>query len=230
MAYMQDKDLLFVHIPKNAGKSVEVALGLPGATDLSDLGRRSDVNRVATFLLRKTSNADARACLHGSLDVTLCAQHLTLQEIMLLDLIPREKRGNLKSFAVCRNPYSRALSSYKHFRNGGAADPRDFERFCETWYDESPKDHNTLAHQRQQIDFVLDTRGKPGVDKILRFETLGADFSSMCAEWGIDVPELPHIGKQGVGSGSYLQAYTDKSKAIITERFAEDLEFFGYEF
>lgn len=230
MAYFHDKHLLFIHIPKNAGKSVEVALGLAGHRALPRLGRRSGLNRVAMGLLRQSENREARTVLHGSLDITLCAQHLTLQEIQLLDLLPRTAWEGLRSFAVCRNPFSRALSSYRHFRAGGKADPQEFEHFCETWYDEPASDHNCLSHQRTQLDFILDRRGRQGVDRILRFENLAADFKALCSDWDIEAPELPHVGKQGTGSGAYRELYTDRARALISERFAEDIDFLGYQF
>ena len=229
MAYIRDKRILFVHIPKNAGKSVEVALGLAQDGDLAKLGRRNMANRISTYLQRKTGSSDSRDVLHGTLDVALCAQHLTYQEILLLDLIPRRDRDDVRTFAVCRNPWSRAYSTFKHFDTAHVSDPLAFERFCRTWYEEQPSSHNTLAHQRRQVDFVLDTRGRQAVDRILRFENLAGDFADLCADWALDAPPLPHIGKQGTQS-SYREIYTDVAKSIVKELFAEDIEFFEYEF
>ena len=229
MAYIADKNILFVHIPKNAGKSIEAALDLLGGSSFKALGGRHSANRLFTYFQRRTRNVDAARVLHGTLDVALCAQHLTLQEIQLLRFLPDTARDGLRSFCVCRNPWDRALSTYRHFRAVKDPDPAKFEAFCGQWYDQPARDHNELAHQRLQIDFILDVRGRPGVDRILRFESLASDFSLLCADWALDATKLPHIGKQGTGA-AYQIFYTDRAKEIIAERFAEDVEYFGYEF
>jgi len=148
---------------------------------------------------------------------------------MLLGLLPPQSRDGLRTFAVARNPWARAVSSFKHFSPHIELTPADFENFCERWYDEPSADHNVLAHKRSQVDFVLDVRGKNGVDRVIRFENLADDFMALCRDWKLDANELPHIGKQGSGV-DYRALYTDRSRKIIDDRFAEDAEFFGYTF
>ncbi len=229
MAYFQDKGLVFIHVPKNAGKSVEIALNLVTGKSLSDAGRRSKINRALTYLQRETRSDEVRSVLHGTLDLSLCAQHLTVQEIQLLNLLPEGKLSDYKTFAVCRNPWDRALSSFRHFTSSQGSSPADFERFCENWYSMKTLDHNVMAHQRTQMDFIVDTRGKVAVERILRFEHLADDFSTMSKEWKLDAPELPHIGKQGEKM-AYQDGYTDRAKEIIDHLFAEDIEYLDYTF
>ncbi|HEY5652871.1 MAG TPA: sulfotransferase family 2 domain-containing protein [Pontiella sp.] len=229
MAYIPDKKLLFIHIPKNAGKSIEVGLGMASSHALNVFGKRSLINRAFTSLQRKSSNPDARKHLHGSLDITLCAQHLTLQEIRLLNLIPEQDLKTLRIFAVCRNPWDRALSSFRHFIGVQDLTPVTFESFCESWYDMPPSDHNTLAHRRRQIDFIINERGIPAVQHVLRFENLASEFSELCRVWNLGDLTLPCIGRQHPSCG-YAEMYTDKSRKLIAERFAEDIEYFNYRF
>ena len=143
------------HIPKNAGRSIEEAL--LGEDGSPDGGRRSWLNRVATFVSRETASPFARKYLIGTLDVALASQHLTYVEMQLLGLLPETP---LRSFAVVRNPFDRALSSMIHFDRGAWVDEPDttrrqdeFERVLGRWLDRDLSDHNERAHRRPQVDF-----------------------------------------------------------------------------
>jgi hypothetical protein len=147
-----------------------------------------------------------------------------------LSLLSDNDYTTIRSFAVCRNPFSRALATYRHFQNKQWIDPTEFEQFCEHWFDKDHVDHNRLSHQRRQIDFVRDIRGNIGVDRILRFESLSTDFRNLSEEWSFATKNLPHVGKQGVDCASYRAHYTARARELISLRFSEDLDIFGYQF
>jgi hypothetical protein len=68
--------LIFIHIPKNAGKSIEAGfLGRKGP----DSGKRSHLNAACKLLMRLTSKPVPQRDLLGSLDYTFAAQHMTLK-------------------------------------------------------------------------------------------------------------------------------------------------------
>ena len=178
MPYIEDKNLLFIHIPKNAGKSIDVALGLVSPDDLGKIGQRSVMNRAITLAQRLCTNKFSRKKLYGTHDYTLCTQHLTLQEIQLLNLIPTERWPSIKSFAVFREPLARTVSTFMHFIGNGSATSKEFERFCFSWYSEHSNDHNIIVHRRRQIDFILDCRGRVGVDRPRRAMRPGSSRST----------------------------------------------------
>lgn len=229
MPVFLDLALLFVHIPKNAGRSIEQALS--GDEQAPHGGRRSMLNRAAHALSVLTAPKDVRSRLVGTLDQVLVAQHLTYGEMDLLGLLPLDK---YEPFAVCRNPYDRAVSSVSHFTDARthAATPKtpeEFERALFAWLDREPADHNERAHRRPQIDYILDRRGRRAVETVLRYETLGDDFSAFMARIGQPHITLPWHGRSK-RSRDHRDYLTTAARARVEAAFGDDIEAFGYTF
>lgn len=223
MPYLIDHELLFVHIPKNAGRSIEAAI-MPEILE-PRMHVRSLFNRAVTWLSRRTAPTCSHRLLHTTLDVTLAAQHLTYVEIEMLNLAPKALLRKEKCFCVCRDPFDRAVSSVAHFL-GPQDDPRTFERALESWLDCDPRDHNEAAHRRTQASFVTDRTGRRAVGTVLRFEALEKDFAHLCERTGLNAT-LPWHGK--AQRGRDLDAlYTSRSRQLILSAFEEDFDAFGY--
>lgn len=227
MPFFSDLNLLFVHIPKNAGRSIEEALF--GYASAPNEGRRSALNRAAHVLAVLTAPKSVRRRLLGTLDQVLVAQHLTYGEMDLLGLLPKD---DPLPFAVCRNPYDRAVSSVSHFADARthAAIPRtpdEFERALCAWLDREPADHNERAHRRSQVDYILDRRGRRAVETVLRYESLGDDFSAFMTRIGQPQITLPWHGRS-TRSRHYTDYFTPAARRRVESEFADDLDVFGY--
>ena len=68
MAYSVNKKILYIHIPKNAGKSVEAALKFLPKNQLLKPTSRGFINSLAKFILNKTQKKDLREQLIGTFD------------------------------------------------------------------------------------------------------------------------------------------------------------------
>lgn len=232
MPIFHSRKLIFVHIPKNAGRSVEEAL-LSGKAS-PDGGRRSLINRAFTALSRRTAPKLAKSHLIGSLDVTLASQHLTYVEMEMLGLL--DEAEGYQSFAIVRNPYDRALSSTIHFSDSDwlqEPDPllrkRQFAAHLARWLERPLTDHNKRAHRRGQLSFLRDQSGRIAVNTLLRFETITTDFYNFTKSCGVEGLNLPVRGSAGRKVG-YRDYFNEEARKLVEKAFGEDIDTLKYSF
>jgi hypothetical protein len=136
------------------------------------------------------------------------------------------------TFAVVRNPWDKVVSHF-HYRvqtnqtglgDGGIS----FEDWVGAAYrDRDPAYLDTPIMFSPQRDWLVDASDEVAVDRVLRFESLEADFGSLMDELGRDAT-LPHL--KASSRRSYREYYDDATADIVRRVFAPDLELFGYEF
>jgi hypothetical protein len=236
MPYFPDLNALFIHIPKNAGRSIENALFPDGVVSTS--GKRSKPNRLAHYLQTVTANKTVADYLVGTRDVSLSAQHLTLVEIEMMGLAPSPAGKRPFTFCVVRNPYERAISSVLHFRKRFAdlytldAKPtaEQVETALEAWAVLVPANQNHRAHRRPQADFVFNRTSPNAMDRVLRFETLAQDFARVTEALGVPDVTLPWVGKSSTEHKDYAALFTPRARTIVETLYAADLELFDYDF
>jgi hypothetical protein len=237
MVYDSKRKLIFIHIPKNAGKSIESSLGLFNAKDRRS-AERSLLNLFLKMCLNLTKPSIPLRKLHGSYDYVLCSQHLSILEIKLLGLLSEKEIENSFKFAVCRNPWSRAVSIYNHVH------PRlfsgTFKEFCRQWFSDDFqgesavfKKHNVVAFRRLQSEYIVDRHNQVVIDMLLRFEKLSEDFGKLCDTLDIKDCTLQNFEKLKNPSKSsyhYRDYYDIETKKIIELFFEEDIDRFKYTF
>ena len=165
-------------------------------------------------------------------------EHLTQNEIVKQNASIIDLRNYYK-FAFCRNPWDRMVSLYSYCISGSEMygkfnSPKiekikelfTFKLFCQMLGSGFFIGNNFIwkAHYRQQLDFINVTN----IDFIGRFENLQEDFYTVCDNAGIPRQELQHINKSN--RKHYTEYYDDETKQIVAEKYAKDIEYFGYKF
>ena len=225
MPYCSKNDLLFIHIPKNAGKSVEILFGMHRSHEGSP-NSRSKLNEFAKWVLNRTANPLAEQTLLGVIDRSYTAQHLTLQEIELGSLLPHEILSRATIVAVIRDPYDRSYSLFNHWMQ-----PKSSEKVESEYFDflssiperrASPK-HRIACHFRQQVDFLRDKTGSFERVQLIRFEHLQSDLTAFCKSHGLkdcDPNEL--TSRSDSDPAMRTAADSPRNRAMVESLFEED--------
>ena len=222
MPIFKDKKILFVHITKAAGSSIEKALGL-------------DVNRVE-------ENYNKENLVHffwkGGVKLEE-VQHYTLDQLIRKKLIGMDIVGSYFKFVIVRNPFDRCVSEWKYqtkmFKEKGWFGYKNkmlvlnsFEEYVKHLYFMYEKGVlNNRAHDRQQYLYVYDKKGKVVVDFVGKFENILQDWKIIKQKTGLEI-DLPKTNS-GLRE-HYRFYYNKKTRAMVEKIYKKDLQLFGYSF
>lgn len=207
MLISREHKFIFIHLYKNAGTSVTSAL-MPYAAS----GRVIFLSRM----LRKLG-------IVTRYDPQPFAIHITASE--LVSQMGREEFESYFSFAIVRNPwdwqvsvYNYTLKEVNHHQRETVKKCRAFDEYIE-WRCSRP----TTC----QKDYICDQSGAQLVDFVARYENLDADFQFICSRLGISAV-LPKLNVTKIKP--YQEYYSERSVALVREKFAPDIALFDYEF
>jgi hypothetical protein len=139
------------------------------------------------------------------------------------------KYNDYFSWSFVRNPWDRLVSTYtnkiinKH--HGGIGN--DWSKLT------SFKDF-ILKIEKSDITNVdrhirsLHTFFPEDIDFIGKLENFQQDFDIICDKIGIPKQKLPHNNK--TKHKHYTEYYNDETRQIVAEKYAKDIEYFGYKF
>ena len=147
------------------------------------------------------------------------------------ELLP-EVFDSYYKFAFVRNPWDWQVSMYHfilseptHVKHALVTSLGSFERYLE-WVSETPNPYAKGATKLQK-EVLSDGEGKLLVDFVGRYETLAQDFAQVCQHLNITA-HLLHVNKSA--HHDYRAYYTARTRQLVAEHFAADIELFGYSF
>lgn len=207
------RKLIFIHIPKCAGSSIETYFG----------ARPFDW-KVADY--DKLTGWCPRTGIH--------LQHATARQLLDFGLVDPGTWDEYFKLAVVRNPWDRALSGFLWMKkaiakNGAFEDYLTGTGEFRELFDDPASHRYRGDHTRPQCDF-LEIRENIAVDYVARVETLKKDMKEVFRRLGIRGGPLPHE-KQGARPYShYSRFYTDKYKELVQRFYSRDIRRFNYSF
>lgn len=205
----QDKEFIFIHIPKTAGTSIYSALG----------GDRKEDNLFG---------------YNKKLDLYL--QHLTAEEMLKYQFVTEPEFRNYFKFCFVRNPWDRVVSEWlwrtknvprHNLHRYVRLSLKHFIEKVPTW--RGKVGSRIRRHLLPQHQFIYDAQGQPMVDYVGRFENLRQDFDTICQQIGLDGAELPWSNSTRVKI-SYRDYYDDETYEMVKDLYAEDIDYFDYQF
>lgn len=200
---------IFIHIPKTGGTSIE------------DILWPDESDRVPENLFGGYVSQYSNKYQTGGL------QHLTALQVR--NEVGRSTFESYYKFAIVRNPWEKAVSQFSYIRKRkylmdfiGMTRWTTFRKYLTLI---SKKEH---VQWKPQSDFILDEQGKLIVDKVIRFENLAEGFVEVAEQMGLGGANLSHTNKSQ--RRPYHSYYSTKALALVREMYADDINFFCYDF
>jgi len=152
-------------------------------------------------------------------------------------------------FSFVRNPWSKMISFYRyHVRRNwdlnwdwNKNNAPSFKSFiCEIYsyspeklssiFDDLPFDKTDSRTLRisNSLDWLCDDHGKVIVDFIGKVEDINNDFAKVCEKINMQMPQLHP--KNTSNHKHYTEYYDNETREIVAEKYAKDIEYFGYKF
>jgi hypothetical protein len=199
------------------------------------------------FPIQKVANSSwKRLCAEIlGLDARGRGPHAIEFPTLPLDEVPRY--ADYFRFCFVRNPWDRLVSCYiekiktdpgytnRFFRDGvfvGFVPYRvfragmSFESFVEAVT--AIPDRDADRHFRSQSTFVTDGRGELLVNFVGKLERSEADFAHVLRRLGREPGAVPHLNRSE--HGDYTRFYTPHTIERVRQRYARDVDLFGYDF
>jgi len=212
MLYDPTRKFIFIHIWKTGGESVVSAL-----RDQCPVYFR---NRYINKAIRLTPGLSS--AILGWRARLVCGQHFTAQEIR--SAMPVQAYEDAFKFTFVRNPwdwqvsnYAYALQTPAHGQHQIIQELGSFEAYIRYQFEQRAP---------TQSSFIYDHAGDPLVDFVGRFETLSADFQTVCERIGVRA-ELPFLNASK-RRRDWRGYYSSETRNLVAELFHSDIERFGY--
>ena len=197
---------IFIHIPKNAGESIEKTLGIYGL-----------------------KAKDPKFKYWGILEKKIVLQHLTAQQLKST-FIKNSIWNSYFKFAIIRNPWSKAVSEYNWFLRYGPL--ITFKEWCQS-LKYRIKINNKIniletGHNIEQYKFITDNDGSFLVDEVIRFEDLANGFNNLASKRSWKVLLKHAKTTKTISKKDWRTYYCLETLEIIEKIYQKDLDLFGY--
>jgi recombinational DNA repair ATPase RecF len=181
------------------------------------------VNKTGCTSLRAVVQDYSMICIHRHK-----TSSITEKSFVRRDTIDNHTWETSYKYAIARNPFDRVISAWKDkIKN------KCFKEFVTEDLVRFDVDNNTFDAHTNFIVHHFSSLLNPKyhmkeLNFIGRFENLQEDFNTICNKIGIPQQQLPHKNK--TKHKHYTEYYDEETKQIVAEKYAKDIEYFGYKF
>jgi len=138
-------------------------------------------------------------------------------------VVPAEIYDSYYKFGFVRNPWARAISAYKYaviwHKTEGSYNQRPELATFERWILSIKESFHKYGEQYAYVE---------GCDFIGKIENIQEDFNIVCGKVGLPRTKLRH--ENITSHKHYTEYYNDETKQIVAEKYAKDIEYFGYKY
>ena len=221
---------IFVHIPKTAGRSVEMFF-----MNKLKLDRDNDEDRAQLLINDNSDPAKGTEKL----------SHLSALEYVQCGHITQQDFSGYYKFSFVRNPWARLVSEYR-YRN--FLSHKSFKDFVMNKLPEPGWD-DKYRHIMPQTGMLYDKAGNLLVDFVGKFERLQQDFDQVCKQLGFEHSGLSHVNSSDKKSRelrrkvrnflrrngedklrNYVDFYDTETRETVSQLYRADIKNFGYSF
>jgi len=141
---------------------------------------------------------------------------------------------NYFKFIIVRNPWDRLLSAWQDKVRKQWDEKYRFPQFRIKYFEQfHDKDFsffvkNCEINRDPHLRSISELVDISGIDFIGKLENLQEDLGIICDKIGIPRQQLPHTNK--TNHKHYIEYYDDETREIVAEKYAKDIEYFGYKF
>lgn len=213
MPWCKENNILFIHIPKTAGTSIELQL---------NIHHEKNIRSKYAFQY-----------IHQR-------QHSTIGHLLHFDLLSQEEINSFFKFSITRNPWDKLVSEYEGHCKTDFGE-LTFSEFLQRFQDMNRQFFETkekcydyektryAGHYSPQYRYIYDKNDNPVLDFLGRFENIDEDWKTICKLANIEYLPLQKFNTSK-NRKPYQEYYNESDKKLVQEMFQRDIELFKYTF
>lgn len=199
----------------------------------------SSSHKYCWFQITKCGSCSIRAYLNQHTEKIATEPSVNRQCMNWQGFEYKKEYLDLFNFAFVRNPFDRLLSCWidkVKLHHRWSKNKRQSEKIhylidnnftFKEFAIKICKDKNFQDGHWQSLLHFLPKEHLDSIS-IFRLENFQHDFNIVCDKIGIPQQQLPH--KNATKHKHYTEYYDDETRDIVAEKYAKDIEYFGYEF